>query len=323
MVQLTGAEFHVVVLTLSWVAGFAPLAFGRKMTWLQCVGLAMVVYPFARTLVSLLRTYELLTTPTVLQPATPAELWLSVENQVWYNLALPFFGLVLLHGAFDDAAHPPWRRATLREALAEHGVAPRAGLARDLARGLALFLLIAAAYLVAYAISQALAPTLSPGDDESQYWRNITIPLILLLSASAGVAEEFLYRGILLHALARRLPFLAAAFAQALLFGFAHAGYGSWTHVLGPLAFGLGMAWVTRALGLVPAMVLHAQVNVVFFTVDVAPSYLAANGAWGLAALLTLVGALTVACVVALVRTRADAVKLLWRDLRGAFTRKA
>lgn len=320
MVELTGSEYYVLVLTLSWTLGFLPRFLGKKWTWVQCLGLALVLHPFIRMGITFLRTYELLFVPTVLEPASPIGLWRSIDSQLWYNLLLPLFGLFLIHNPWSDpSGRSGLRRARFMDALTERGIGPRAGVQRDLLRGLSLFLFLVLAYVIAYALSQILAPIVQPGDDESLYWRNITIPLIVLLSLSAGLSEEFLFRGLLLGALAKRMPFLLAALLQAAFFGLIHAGYGSPLHVLGPAVFGLGMAWVARHLGVLVTALLHAQINVIFFTIDVAPTYVAVNGIWGLAALLSVSAALVGACVYALRETRADAVRILWRDLMSGF----
>lgn len=315
--NLTASEYHILVLTLSWVAGFLPLVLGKRMTWVQCAGLALVLHPFIRMGVNLVRTYDLLFVPTVLEPASPIGLWRSVEHQLWHNLLLPLMGLFLLHNGYEDAGGgaSPWRRKRFLDALREHGVGPRHSWRRDVQHGLALFLFIAGAYLVAYLVSHLVAPIVAPGSDESLYWRNITIPLILLLSISAGLAEEFLFRGLLLTHLSKRMPWLAAAALQAAFFGLIHAGYGTWMHVLGPAVFGFGMAWVARHLGVLTTALLHAQVNVVFFTVEVAPTYLAVNGVLGLAALLSVSLALTGASIWSMRDTRAGAVRILWHDV--------
>jgi membrane protease YdiL (CAAX protease family) len=112
------------------------------------------------------------------------------------------------------------------------------------------------------------------------------------------------------------MPWIAAALVQAFLFGLIHAGYGTWTHVMGPFLFGLGMAFVARQLGIVVAALLHAQANIVFFTVEVAPTYLAVHGILGLAMLLAVTGALVAACLWSLYATRGDAIRILVRGLR-------
>lgn len=315
MVVLSDAQFHLIVLTAAWLGGFLPIFLGKRMSWVQGVGLAFVLYPFLRMALSLTRTFELLFTPTVLQPASQIGLWYSVENQLWYNLVLPAVGLFLLHNPYADASGGATARPRFLDALREHGAAPKHSPRRDVFRGLSLFAFVAAGYLVAYAVSKLVTPVLSPGSDESLYWRNITIPLIILLPLSAGIAEEFLFRGILLTNLARWMPWGVAALLQALFFGLIHAGYGTWTHVLGPAAFGLIMAWVARHLGILVTALLHAEINVVFLTVDVGPTYLTVNGVAGLVALLSVSLALLVFCAYSLRATRGDAVRILWRDL--------
>ena len=314
MVQLTGDQYYLLALTLSWVLGFLPLFLGKRMTWVQCVGLALVVHPFVRMGLNLVRTYELLFVPTVLQPVSEVALWWRVEGTLWRNLVLPMIGLFLLHNPYGDAGKGAPRRERFEDALAAHGVGARHSLRKDAQRGLSLFAFIAGAYLLAYVASKYVAPIVAPGSDESLYWRNITIPLIVLVSLSAGLAEEFLFRGVLLSWLGRWMPFALAALVQAVFFGFIHAGYGTWTHVLGPMAFGLGMAWVARHLGVVVTALLHAQINVVFFTIDVGPTYLAVNGAWGLVALSSVSLALLAACAWSLRETRADAVRIRWSN---------
>ena len=315
MVQLTESQFHVIVLSLSWIGGFLPVFLGRRMSWLQGVGLAFLLYPFVRMAVRLLRTYELLFTPTVLQPASEIALWYSVENQIWYNFVLPFVGLFLLHNPWTARADSPLRRERFPAALADHGVTPKRSLRHDVKWGLSLFPLIALAYIAAYVVSKFVAPIVAPGSDESLYWRNITLPLIILLSFSAGIAEEFLFRGVLLSGLRRFMPWGVAALAQAVFFGLIHAGYGTWTHVLGPAAFGLGMAWVARHLGIITTALLHASVNVVFFTVDVAPTYVAVNGFPGAFYLGSVSIVLLTFSIGALHDTRGEAVRILWHDL--------
>lgn len=315
MVQISDAQFHLIVLTAAWLGGFLPIFLGKRMSWVQGVGLALVLYPFLRMALTLARTFEFLFTPTVLQPASQIALWASVERQIWYNLALPCIGLFLLHNPYADASGSATARPRFLDALREHGAGPKHSPRRDVFRGLSLFAFVAGGFLVAYAASKYVAPILSPGSDESLYWRNITLPLIILLPLSAGIAEEFLFRGILLTNLARWLPWSVAALLQAVFFGLIHAGYGTWTHVIGPAAFGLIMAWVARHLGIIVTALLHAEINVVFLTVEVGPTYLAVNGALGLVALLSVSALLLGLCVLALRETRADAVRLLWADL--------
>lgn len=320
MVSLTRAEYDVLLFTLAWVGGFLPLFLGRAgWTWTRCLGLALVLSPFVRMGINLSLTYEGLFVPTVLQPVAAEALWRGIGNNLTRNLLVPALGLLLIHDAF-----PRWaaRRAevpSVREIIGAHGMGPKHSWKRDALRGLALFFFIALAYVAAYGVAAQVSGILDPGDDESRYWIHVTIPLIVLISATAGLTEEFLFRGILLKRLAGWMPWGVAAVLQALAFALIHSGYGSIVHLLGPLAFGLGAAWVSRVLGIVPAMLLHAQVNVVYFAFDVGPDYVAANGVLGIAGLAALLLGLSAASVVALVLTKADAVTLLWRSLLRFF----
>lgn len=314
MPPLTRSEFEVLLLALSWAAGFLPVFLKRPgWTWVRAVGLALVATPFVRMALGIYVSIDALFVFEVLQPVSRAALWNGVQARLARDLVLPLVGILLMRDAV-----PLLGRRPAAEALAEHGVAPRRSWGLDAWRGLALFFAIALAYLGALAVS-LLIPESAAGGDESAYWRNITIPLILLVSAAAGLTEEFLFRGVLLRALGRVMPWWPAALLQAVLFGLVHAGYGTWTHVVGPAIFGLGMAWVARVLGVLPAALLHAQVNVLFFTIDAAPDYVAANGALGIAGLAGLIVLLAAASGYALWRTRADAVVLLWRSLARGF----
>lgn len=319
MPALTKNEFDIAVVALSWIGGFLPrfLAdlqpkrFGRwsGWTWLQGIGLALVLSPFVRMGLNVYVSIDALFVYTVLQPVSQEALWRGIRRNLLYSFVIPAIGLLVIHNAVPRLRSRRTPPASLPETLHAHGLGPRHSWQRDALRGLALFFCIAIAYAGAYALSSLVSPQLA-GGVESDYWRNITIPLIILISAVAGLTEEFLFRGILLRRLARWMPWTAAAIAQAVFFAFIHSGYGTWTHVLGPFAFGLGMAWVARILGIVPAMLLHAQVNMVFFAVDVSDVL---PSAW------LLIAALLALNLAAAWATRLDAVRLLWRSLLARF----
>lgn len=312
MPALTRNEYDVAIVALSWIVGFAPLLLFRKqLTWIQCVGIALVATPFVRMLLNIYLSIDALFVFTVLEPVSREALWRSVGRDLLYDFALPLAGLLLWHNAVPRIASRRAPRHDIIDALHEHGLAPKSSWSRDALRGLALFFCIAIAYVVALALSRQISPELA-GGDESRYWRNITLPLIVLVSGMAGLTEEILFRGILLTRLARAMPWWTAAILQALFFGFIHAGYGTWTHVVAPFAFGLGMAWVARELGILPAILLHAQINIVFFALEVSDTV---PSAWILLALLAL------ANVAAAYVTRLDAVRLLWRSLLRAVKR--
>jgi len=89
--------------------------------------------------------------------------------------------------------------------------------------------------------------------------------LWVALSISAGICEEFAYRGYLMRQFSAwfggRVPGL---FASALAFGLGHAYQGPWQVLLITLAFGLPMgALALLARGLGPSIVAHALEDVV------------------------------------------------------------
>lgn len=307
MPALTRNQYDILVVAVSWIIGFLPIFLRRaRLTWVQCVGIALVATPFVKMLLNIYLSVGALFTFTVLEPVGRDVLWRSVGRDVLFELALPLTGILLLHNAV------PWiksRRVSpdpIMRAASANGLGPKEGYPRDALRGFTLFFCIAAAYLIALLVARQLSPELV-GGSESEYWVNITLPLILLVSGMAGLTEEILFRGILLTRLARSMPWIMAALLQALFFGFIHAGYGTWTHVFAPFLFGLGMAWITRILGIVPAILLHMQVNIMFFALDVSD---VVPSAW------VLVGLLAIVNIYAAMRTRFDAIPMLWNSLR-------
>jgi membrane protease YdiL (CAAX protease family) len=104
--------------------------------------------------------------------------------------------------------------------------------------------------------------------DETSLFANMTPYHALTISLAAGFGEELLYRGLLQGALGRRMNVLLAITVQAVVFGFAHSGYGTWIHVLLPTLFGLVAGLVAYAFGMWAAIALHVLVDVVAFGVE-------------------------------------------------------
>jgi membrane protease YdiL (CAAX protease family) len=86
-------------------------------------------------------------------------------------------------------------------------------------------------------------------------------PLFAVLACTAGLCEEFLFRGWLLWYTAHFVPFLVACLLQALVFGVAHFYQGA----RGVLLTGLAGAFFTGVLlvsgSLWPAMLIHALMD--------------------------------------------------------------
>jgi uncharacterized protein len=88
-------------------------------------------------------------------------------------------------------------------------------------------------------------------------------PLLLVGSVAVltPVVEELLFRGFMLGAFARYIPFFWANALQSLLFALAHE---DWGLIPFYLAFGFAAGWITRAAGgLLPAIVFHALNNLI------------------------------------------------------------
>jgi membrane protease YdiL (CAAX protease family) len=291
-----------VALALLWWPG-RPRA-----GWTEAVGAALVAYPVARALVGAAAVSDRLTRYTVLLPASAPDFERAILRDSALGFLLPLAGALLLWR--KRAGGAPVRSA--RDALAGVaralepaglGGAPRRTLLDALAvLGVALLLLGASLAGQAYAV-----PFLVTGD-ESAYWQNLTPALLVGLSVAAGVSEELVWRGLLLRALLSRIPFWPALLLQAGLFGFIHAGYGNWAHVLGPALFGLLMGVVALRVSLLAAMAVHAGVDI---------AYLALAAPQLQPGILALPLALAIAGLVALAATRFAVVRALleldWR----------
>lgn len=188
------------------------------------------------------------------QAASPDALTSKALLHLGLYLALPFLGVALVLGRDLPA------RA--RRALAPPG---REGLARSLRICGVLSATLSGGVLVAWSVAGGHGRLLA-GDGASLFFSRTTPLVALALSLVAALAEELMFRGILLWDLGRRMPGQVAIGGQALAFGLIHAGYGSAIHVLAALAFGVIMGVVALRVGLLPAIGTHLLVNVVILS---------------------------------------------------------
>ncbi|MHB8586811.1 MAG: CPBP family intramembrane glutamic endopeptidase [Thermoplasmatota archaeon] len=232
----------------------------------RAAGGALMAWPFALLAAEVGASWIALFQYNVLSTIPASVLLRSAAYELWDSLLVPLAGLVL------------WTGAPMRAARFARLLPPRDSFARDSLNGLALVPIVTFAYFGAVALLVSGFVSSLENGDETRAFLAMTPVLIIVVSVAAALSEEFLYRGLLLSLFARffspyttrRTALIIAAFAQALAFGFAHAGYGTWAHILGPLVFGLAMAWVTLQLGIVPAMILHASIDIVSFSLDIA-----------------------------------------------------
>lgn len=277
---------------------------------LEVLAASLMAYPVARALVGTAPLLERLTTYTVLAAAPREAFELAIVRDVSMGILLPLAGALLLWrgraGPGEARSPAAWRDAIAR-VLEPAGVRLGARAGPLLLDALALLGLAMLLQAFALAAQGTFARALVTGD-ESRYWDNLTVPLLLGLSLAAGLSEEFVWRGLLLRGLMARMPWLRAALLQAVLFGFIHAGYGNWAHVLGPALFGFLMALVALRVSLLAAVLVHAGVNVMYLAI--AAPHLAPVA-------VPLAGGLALLCLAAMAATRLRAVPALLEGLRG------
>jgi len=286
----------------NWLAAFAAaallaalLAGTARVRPRAAVGWAVASVPLWLTLWGILNSLgPLLEGGKVLEPLTRRQL-----SDIWARKVLVDVGFVGA-GALIATASPPWRLAAIAHRLRVAGL-PMGGRSEGRSIGVAVlaFPLLA---LGAYAVNRLLlgVDSLNQGD-ESSYFDNMTPYHAILLSCAAGFGEEIVYRGVLQQGLLRAMrtrawgPAVAIAL-QAVVFGFAHGGYGTWSHVIVPLLFGLLMGWAAQRFGLWCAIALHVLIDIYAFAADAVDT-----SPWFGELLLTLLGLNVVASVVWLV----------------------
>lgn len=168
-------------------------------------------------------------------------------------LAVPLAGLILVLGEGF------WPKA-------QAALAPgRAELARGLRAGALLSVGLGGAVWLTWTASGGEGGLLAI-DGASLFFSRTTPLVALTLSLIAALAEELLFRGVLLDALRARASAGIAIVAQAIAFGLIHAGYGSGVHVLAATAFGVLVGVLALRAGLVPAIGTHLTVNLVILS---------------------------------------------------------
>ena len=86
-------------------------------------------------------------------------------------------------------------------------------------------------------------------------------PLFVVLACTAGLCEEFLFRGYLLWYLAHLMPFALACVVQAVVFGVCHAYQGRRGVLLTTLAGAFFTGVLLVAGSIWPAMLIHALMD--------------------------------------------------------------
>jgi membrane protease YdiL (CAAX protease family) len=265
----TGWSYYAV----PWVAGAAMLTYSmaRGSPGHRALGIGLMTVPVWETVWGILDSVvELLQGGFTFRPFTRHELSSLYSNKLLEDLGYVGSGFLLYASdGFGDVLRQTPRR--LAKKLVAVGFAvgmvgrPRSE-GRSLLAGLLVFqVLLLATIAVNWYLGRVESLNQS---DESSIFDNMTVLHAVLISLAAGFGEELVYRGVLLVGLSRRMPMLVAIVVQAVVFGLAHGGYGTWSHVLLPALFGLVAGLIAWAFGIWAAITLHVMVDLFAFGAD-------------------------------------------------------
>lgn len=240
--------------------------------WSRVFGLVLVLWPFVQLAYNIVVDFGKVLDPNSVARTISADVWWDAIRRRYVQYVLvPLSGLFLAFGLHQRLDQPPRLRMRLRNLLQRTAIWPRHTWTRDVANGAWLFVVVYFGYLT---LSILLSPVerLNNGD-ESRVFDAITPTLALALALMAGITEELLFRGILQVQLQRIAPVWAAIALQSVFFGLIHSGYGTIGHILFPALFGVMMGVIMLWFGLVPAIMIHASVNLVIFLSGLSDSH--------------------------------------------------
>ncbi len=246
-----------------------PAATGGRAAPLRSLGLGLMVVPAWMAVWGFVDSISVLADPnSVLRPISPEGLTRIYAHGLLRDLGYLGVGFLLwtAHHGLPTSLHA--FAARLRDEGFPLGRRGREGA--SILHGAAWFpVLLVGTVLVNAALTNA-APALTNGD-ESRVWDNLTVYTVVMVSLTAAFTEELTYRVLLLVAFQRlllragqpeRTALWGAVAVQSIVFGLAHAGYGTWIHVLLPTFFGVIAGVAAVRFGLWTAVVLHFLVNV-------------------------------------------------------------
>jgi membrane protease YdiL (CAAX protease family) len=139
------------------------------------------------------------------------------------------------------------------------------------AKGIVLILILGVCIQISLSIILTVISNLRPdwfdgyGELIESLGMGNTFISFLYVGLVAPIAEELIFRGVTFNKARKYMPFLAANFVQALLFGIYHMNL-----IQGLYAFAMGLSFglIRRAYSLIGAILLHMAVNIAGMTLD-------------------------------------------------------
>jgi membrane protease YdiL (CAAX protease family) len=257
--------YYAVPWALGFAVGFGAAARGRPLH--QAIGMGLLSVSVWDTLWGILASLvPLVQGGFVLRPYSRYQLSGLYSYKFLADLGYLAAGFLFYASPGVRAVLSQRPRAVARR-LASEGLAMgrfgRLGEGPSALVGLALFPLLLFVTLVANRLVSGVQQLNQ--SDETSLFANMTPYHALLISLAAGFGEELAYRGLLMGWLSRRVPMAGAILVQSAVFGLAHSGYGTWSHVLLPTLFGLVAGAVAWAFGVWASITLHVLVDVYAF----------------------------------------------------------
>jgi membrane protease YdiL (CAAX protease family) len=260
-----------------WCGGLAvaSLAYAtRRYTPMQALGIGMMSVPLWTAFWGFLDSIPLIIDRgSDIGTASPARLSRIAYRSILVDLGYLGVGFLLWQRLAGRVLH--LRLRTLAERLRAVGVPLGKGEGASLRAGYLLFPALLALAIGASVGLRLLFPGLVSGN-EGDYFSRMTPFHAVFLSMAAAVTEELVYRALLMVALVRGLSRLhvpgawpVAVVLQAILFGVAHAGYGTWMHIVVPFLFGLAAGAVAWRWGLWAAIALHFLIDLYAFGAEI------------------------------------------------------
>lgn len=272
---------HPTRLLLSWGSAMVlGLVLGTRLRWHHAAGIAIMSVPLWQTAWNFYNSAQVLLDPgSVLAPFSRYQLSSLYSRSILGDIGYLGTGFLLYQSGGRLRGVTRTTTGQIAARLRATGF-PMGGRseARSAAIGWAVFpIILFGAILIDVGASGF--EVLQQGD-ESDVWRNMTVYHAVLISLAAGFGEELVYRGFLLTALlalfkratapmgertGHQVAFGLAVFAQAVVFGFAHAGYGTVIHVLMPFLFAVVAGIVAWRFGIWSAIVVHTLIDLYVF----------------------------------------------------------